>query len=562
MAELKHAAYCGTRRVYDQMEMAAKSLVANTRVDAVHFLIEDAEFPRPLPSIVHVHDVSGQGWLDRDGPNAKTGWTWMVLMRAALCHVLPDVDKVLSLDCDTIVHGDATDVWELPIDGCYYAGVSERHKSNDGLQYANMGVALFNLAKLRDGKADEVIDVINRHRFTWPEQDAFNYLCQGRIFEMPKRYNDMAFNGPADEPVITHYAGQRNDSWTSERLPLMFDAMSWDEVMALHAMAGRTAGKVMFTSDHDLARAENLRVVYEAYKLPKEFVRGTENMSMAPQRGFAAVVCDTLPRFMPDKGGCKSVVIGHGVEGGKLYALDETRSGIDKRAFAQIDVAVNASTGTVGIMRRMFGLPADKVAALGMPRADRYVGKRKGDGGTFLARYGRAYLYVPTCRICDDGGHLPRIDWEKLDALLEDDEIVVVKRHYFDRQPLVTDDVDRIAEVLPTEASEPYLIDCDVVMTDYSSILFDGYLLGKPCVLATDDMDAYLSTRGMYLDYPSQYSSRSLAVEGHEAELLEMLREAAANGMGETERACRQLTADMCDGHASERVCKLLMDMV
>ena len=562
MAKLRHAAYCGTRKVYGQMETAAKSLVANTRVDVVHFLIEDAEFPRPLPSIIQVHDVSGQKWFDLNGPNAKTGWTWMVLMRAALCHVLQGVDKVLSLDCDTICHGDATDVWDLPIDGCYYAGASEVHKSMDGLQYANMGVVLFNLAKLRDGKANEVIEVLNKHKFTWPEQDAFNYLCQGRIYEMPKRYNDMGFNGYAENPVITHYAGQRNDSWTSERLPTMFAAMSWDEVMDMHAIAGKRVGKVMFTSDHDLERAENLRAVYDAYKLPKEFVRGTENMAFAPQRGFAAVVCDTLPRFMPDKGDCKSIVIGHGIEGGKLYALDEKRGGIDKRAFKQIDAAVNASTGTVDIMQRMFGLPAHKVHALGMPRSDKYVGKRKGDGGTFLAKYRRAYLYAPTCRICGDGGRLPRIDWAKLDGMLEDDEIVVVKRHYFDGRPLVTGDVDKIAEVLPSEASEPYLIDCDVVLTDYSSIIFDGFLLNRPCVLTVDDMDAYLSTRGMYLNYPEQYSSRSLAVEGHEKELLAMLREAAADGMTDTENACKQLTADMCDGHAAERVCRLVMSML
>lgn len=558
----KHAVYCATRNLYGEMETAAKSLIANSDVDAVHFLIEDAEFPRQLPDIIQVHDVSGQEYFKPDGPNARCFWTYMALMRAALCHVLPDADVVLSLDCDTICTGDMAGVWDTPLDGCYFAAVMERAKSKHGLQYANMGVTLFNLAKLRDGKADEVIEVLNKHKFTWPEQDAFNYLCQGRIRELSSDYNDMSFNGKAANPLVTHYASFSKDVWAAYPEPTRYRKMTWDEAMELHERMEYRDKAVMFTSDHDLERAENLRAVFDAYKLPKEFVKGTENMADAPQRGFSAVVCDTLPRYMPDKGDCKSIVIGHGIEGGKLYALDEKRGGIDKRAFKQIDAAVNASTGTVGIMRRMFGLPAGKVHALGMPRSDKYVGKRKGDGNTFLARYRRAYLYAPTCRICDDGGRLPRIDWEKLDGMLEDDETVVVKRHYFDGKPLVTGDVDRIAEVLPGEASEPYLVDCDVLLTDYSSILFDGYLLGKPCVLATDDMDAYLSTRGMYLDYPSQYSSRSLAVEGHEEELLAMLRDAAANGMGETENACKQLTADMCDGHASERVVELVRSMI
>ena len=555
---MRHAVYCGTRNVYSQMEAAAKSLVANTQVDIVHFLIEDAEFPRPLPDFVKVHDVSGQTWFDRNGPNAKTGWTWMVLMRAALCHVLSDVDVVLSMDVDTICHGDASGVWELPIGDCYYAAVMEQHKSTYGLQYANFGVVLFNLAKLRDGKADECIAVLNRHKFTWPEQDAMNYLCQGRICEMPKKYNDMAFNGYAEEPVITHYAGQRNDSWTSERLPTMFAEMPWEEAISMHALVGRRVGKVMFTSDHDLERAENLRAVYEAYKLPKEFVRDTRNMAYAARKGYAAVVVDTLPRTIHDKGDCKSIVINHGIIG-KRYALDEPRGGIDTDAFKQIDAALCPSTKTVGIVAGMFGIPPGKVHALGFPRTDMLIGKKKGDGGTFMARYKRAYLYVPTYR---DFGHLPRIDWARMDALLEDDEIVVVKRHYFQREPIVTQDVMHIAEVLRTEATAPYLLDCDVVLSDYSAIIADAYIAGKPAVLTTDDMGEYLAKRGMYLDYPSQYCSRTLVAEGHEEELIAMLREAAENGMGDVERAFADTCADMCDGHAAERVCKLVMDML
>ena len=559
---MRHAVYCATRNLYDVMELAAKSLVANSHVDKVHFLIEDPEFPRELPGFVECHDVSGQEWIDRNGPNAKSRWTWMVLVRAALCHILPDVDRVLSLDCDTIVHADATPIWSLPVDDCYYAAVTERHKSTDGLQYGNFGVVLFNLEKLRDGKADECIDVINRCRYSWPEQDVFNYLCQGRILEMPRKYNDMGFNGVTENPAITHYAGQPNDSWTSLREPSMYREMSWDEVLDMRDTMGYRDKLVMFTSDHSLERAENLRAVYEAYKLPKRFVQGTAHMEHAAWDGYAAVVCDTLPRYMPDKGGCKSIVIGHGITGDKKYALDEKRRGIDARAFQQIDASVNASTKTVDIMASQFGIPAERVYPLGMPRTDAYVGKRKGDGGTYMAKYRRAYLYAPTYRGRNDGRSLPRIDWEKLDGLLDDDEIVVVKRHYFQRNPIVMGEVDHIMEEPPSVASAPYLIDCDVLLTDYSSILFDGYVLGKPSVLTVDDMDAYMETRGMYLDYPGQYSSRHLCAEGHEEELLAMLREAAENGFNETERECLDLVADMCDGNSAKRVCRLILGLM
>jgi len=554
---MRHAVYCGTRNVYQQMETAAKSLVAHTEVDAIHFVIEDDEFPRPLPDFVVCHNVSGQPWIDRNGPNANTGWTWMVLMRAALCHVLPDVDVVLSLDCDTICHADASGIWELPIDGCYYAGVTENHKSFDGLQYANFGVALFNLAKLRDGKADECIDVINRRKYTWPEQDVFNYLCQGRICEMPKEYNDMAFNGPVANPVITHYAGQRGDGWMSEREPTRYREMTWEDAIEARKFANK--GTVLFASNHSLERDESIRALWDAYKGKKELVRPVE--AIAGLRGYPVVVTDTLTPFIPNKD-FVLVNIGHGITGEKKYGLDEKRAGIDPRAMEQNDYLINASTKTCGILAGSFGVPEDRVLPLGFPRTDMLVGKEKGDGGTFMAKYARAYLYAPTFRGPHDGDRLPRIDWELLDSMLEDDEIIVVKRHYFQREPIVVQDVDRIVEIPTDEGICPYLIDCDVLVTDYSSTMFDAYVLGKPCVLTIDDMDAYLRTRGMYFDYPSKYCSRYIAAEGNEDKLLSHMRAACVTGMRQTERSCLELVADMCDGNSAERVCDFIAGLL
>ena len=559
MGGLRHAAYCATRNLYGHMEMAAKSLVANTDVDKVHFIIEDAEFPRPLPDIIECHDVSGQEWFDREGPNVQQHWTWMVLMRAALCHVLPDVDRVLSLDCDTIVHGDATGVWDLPIDGCYYAAVTERHKSQGGLQYGNFGVTLFNLEKLRDGKADECISVINSRKYTWPEQDVCNYLCQGRILEMPRIYNDMAFNGPTEEPLITHYAGQPNDSWTTEREPTRYREMTWDEAMELHGNMRYRDKVVLFSSDNDLERAENLRAVWDAYHLPKRFVKGVRNI--AGVKDCPVIVYDTFPPYVPDKA-FKAVSLGHGFGGCKTAGLEEKRPGIDPRAFDQMDYIIGTSDESFGVGARSYGAAADRVKVLGMPRTDAYIGKSKGDGGTFMSNYKRAYLYAPTFRGPHDGDKLSNIDWAALDALMEDDELLVVKRHYWTSKPLVTQDVEHIAEVSNVEASAPYLMDCDVLVTDYSSIMVDAYLLGKPVVLTVDDAESYLRTRGMCFEYPQLYSSRHLAAEGHEADLLALLREAADNGMGEVEEACKERLACACDGHATERVVEFVKSLL
>ena len=231
----RHAAYCGTRAIYGDMETSAKSLVANSDVDVVHLIIEDAEFPIELPPIVQVHDLSAQTYFAPDGPNMASGYTYMAMMRIALCHVLPRVNRVLSLDADTVCMADVSDLWELPIDDCYFSATPEWHRSANGLMYTNAGVTLYNLRKLRDGKADECIGVLNARRYTWPEQDVQNFLCQGRIHEMPSAYNSNWWtdkNAPGAK--IVHFAGVAREGWVNDWRVTKWRDMSWDEVMALH----------------------------------------------------------------------------------------------------------------------------------------------------------------------------------------------------------------------------------------------------------------------------------------------------------------------------------------
>lgn len=234
---MRHAAYCGTREIYDDMEMSAKSLVANGGIDKVHFLIEDEAFPRPLPEIVTCHDVSGQTFFPQGGPNMGSHYTYMAMMRIALCHVLPSVDKVLSLDADTIITSDLSEMWEWPMDDCYLAATPEWSRSEHGLQYCNFGVVLYNLDKMRDGKADECIEVLNRRRYPWVEQDVGSYLCQGRIFEMPSEFNSNWWTDKGQgrrRAAIVHYAGIKRSDWHRKPLARRYQKMTWDEVMELH----------------------------------------------------------------------------------------------------------------------------------------------------------------------------------------------------------------------------------------------------------------------------------------------------------------------------------------
>ena len=231
---MKYAAYCGTRNLYRDMERSARSLVANSDVDRVYFIIEDDEFPVELPSLIECINVSDQAYFPKDGANMKSKFTYMALMRAALHKLLPDVDKILSLDCDTIAVKKCSHVWDIDVSDSYFAATPEKWASSrPGLVYCNVGVALLNLDKLRDGKGDEIVDVLNSHYFKWVDQDAYNYLCQGRIVEMDSMYNYN--NWVVDSgriPRILHYAG--HNDWRENMEVHKYRDMPWTKVMELH----------------------------------------------------------------------------------------------------------------------------------------------------------------------------------------------------------------------------------------------------------------------------------------------------------------------------------------
>lgn len=304
---------------------------------------------------------------------------------------------------------------------------------------------------------------------------------------------------------------------------------------------------VLFTSTKPLERAENLKAIYDAYTGSKAFVQ-VDPWRRHPEirsGNYDVMVCDEFPTESPGT----VVMIGHGYAGGKTSGLEQPHPYMSRTDAQLMTYSITSSEGVIPIVARSHGVPESSVIALGMPRTDQYIGKHKGDGRTELANK-KAYLYAPTYRSKEETP-MPEIDWRWLDENLTDDELLAVKPHTMTRQ-ILKEQYRHIKEFPAYDASARYLYDCDVVISDYSTIIFDGYLLGKPSVLF-DKSTGYLQTRGMYLEYPGQYSSRYCTTE---KDLLEQIR--AANSLTEVERNCVDLIAGKCDGHAVERICEFI----
>ena len=89
----------------------------------------------------------------------------------------------------------------------------------------------------------------------------------------------------------------------------------------------------------------------------------------------------------------------------------------------------------------------------------------------------------------------------------------------------------------------------DVLVTDYSSAIFEFALLGRPIAFLAPDADAYERERGFYLDFRRDMPGPIFATT---AELAAAIR---AGDLRPRARAARSRRAsfDVADGRASER---------
>ncbi len=135
------------------------------------------------------------------------------------------IDKVLYLDCDVIVLGDLTPIWQEDLRGYALAAIEDiggkcRKKAlaiPSASPYFNAGVLLFNLRRWREEHlTDRVMAYAAEHgeRLMFHDQDALNAVLHGQWLELPPEWNlqsnmlaaSLRKVGPAG-PIVVHYTG-------------------------------------------------------------------------------------------------------------------------------------------------------------------------------------------------------------------------------------------------------------------------------------------------------------------------------------------------------------------
>lgn len=290
-------------------------------------------------------------------------------------------------------------------------------------------------------------------------------------------------------------------------------------------------------------------------------------------------VCDTrLPKYIIKKQGGIYIQTWHGTPLKKLALDMDTvfmagEKGIDnyKKNFYDNtqtwDYLISQNKFSTEIFRRAFAF-SKEMLEIGYPRNDvLFTRNNAADIVELKKRLGlpldkKIILYAPTWRDNEFYGKgkykfNPPMDFSELQRRLGEEYVMIVKYHY-----LVMDKVDWTPYKgfiyscdLSFDIADLYLVS-DMMITDYSSVMFDYSLLKRPMLFFCYDLEEYKDTlRGFYFDFLSEAPGPvSLTTQ----ELISEIQEYDPTRYRERQEAFYNKYNHADDGKASKRVVELI----
>ncbi len=381
-------------------------------------------------------------------------------------------------------------------------------------------------------------------------------------------------------------------------------AVTWTRILlfrllfrALGLLARRNGRRILFSSDSRSELGGNQKLVYDRMVergLDREFELLTLfRSSIASRRSIrdrlrlpwliARVDTIVIDDFQPviyavNDPDVTIVQLWHAV--GAFKTVGYSRVGKAGAPNPFKDVHKNYTWATVSasddipVYAEAFGIPESHVVATGVPRVDpmfdaeRRAASLAAVASAFPQTVGRTViLFAPTFR-----GHgaktayfdTSRVDVAALHALcVERDAVCLVRLHPFVREPLAIPEAmrDRIVDAparVAADAPAPIetndlLFAVDLLITDYSSIVYEYSILGRPMLFFAYDLDEYVASRDFYEPYESFVPGRIVRTF---EELLDAIRREDYQADKVEPFARRHF--DHLDGGSTDRVIDLI----
>lgn len=214
-----------------------------------------------------------------------------------------------------------------------------------------------------------------------------------------------------------------------------------------------------------------------------------------------------------------------------------------------------------------FGIPYDNVVPTGIPRTDIFFDDdyRKKVTAEFYEVYPqfkdkKIIMFAPTFRgNVKETANYPfeMFDVERICRQISDDYVIIVKHHPFIREkhPIPDELKGRVVDLSENTEINDLLFISDLIITDYSSLVFEASLLKIPMLFYVFDLDEYIRDRDFYFDLRLNSPGKLVF---NEQELVEAINSEDY----ETERIepFERMFFDKRDGKSTQRVVELILN--
>lgn len=135
------------------------------------------------------------------GTSVSSRYSEAALYRLMLPELLPDLDRILYLDCDIIIRKDIAPIFTgTDLSDKFLAAVAEppiedqkqkrRDLGLDPRKYFNSGFLILNLELMRkESTSSAMFNLLKDDSLEFPDQDALNIVCKNRVQFIPPYYN-------------------------------------------------------------------------------------------------------------------------------------------------------------------------------------------------------------------------------------------------------------------------------------------------------------------------------------------------------------------------------------
>jgi CDP-ribitol ribitolphosphotransferase len=297
------------------------------------------------------------------------------------------------------------------------------------------------------------------------------------------------------------------------------------------------------------------------------FVRLLRGMVLLRTSGLVVVDNAYLPIHVGQHRRATTVVqVWHAVGALKRFGADTLAPMREpERSFLHhgYDFVVTSADGARSPWAAALRTPRERVLALGSPRTDFFFdpAAMAAARDRVLAAYPtlrdrRVVLHAPTFRGRGRGKRaaVGSLDAVRLRAALPDDCLLVLKTHP-NLDPTSTPTAGYDVVVDPRFEINDLLTATDILITDYSSSIFEYALLRRPLVLLVGDLEAYEAAPGLYLDYRTEMIGTQVADTDGVADAIRAARFDLSGYDAFIERHIGPT-----GGHASERFVETFLD--